>query len=255
MSELVTGEAVPLELNLARMPSRALAIAIDFAVLFIVGIGVLIVFARLGSGLDPAAAAAVGITGIVLLLVGVPSTVETLTRGKSLGKLALGLRVVRDDGGPVGFRQALTRALAGVFADFILTSGVGAILCSLANERGKRIGDLLAGTVVVRERIPVLRGVLPTPPDHLAPWAASLDLSRLSDDAAMRARAYLLRLPDLSPHARESLGAALATEMAGQIGQPAPAGTPAWAYLSAVLLERRRRQVNADPSPPGRGPS
>lgn len=243
MSDLVTGEAVPLELQLARMPSRALAIIIDFIVLLVVGLGVLIVIVQVGPGLDPAAAAALLITAGVLLFVGVPTTVETLTRGKSLGKLALGLRVVRDDGGAVGFRQALTRALAGVFADFILTSGVGAILCSLANDRGKRIGDLLAGTVVVRERIPAPRGVLPTPPDHLASWAAGLDLSRLSDDAAMRARAYLLRIQELSPQARDSLGAALATEIAGQISPPAPPGTPAWAYLSAVLLERRRRQL------------
>lgn len=241
MSDLVTGEAVPLELHLAKMPSRALAIAIDFAALFLVGLGVAIVGGRLLPALDPAAAGALGIVGAVLLLVAVPTTVETLTRGKSLGKLALGLRVIRDDGGPVGFRHALTRALAGVFADFVVTSGVGAILCSLANERGKRIGDLLAGTVVVRERIPAPRGHLPTPPDHLAAWASTLDLSRLSDDAALRARAYLLRIDDLSPQARDSLGAALATEVAGQVGPPAPAGTPAWAYLSAVLLERRRR--------------
>lgn len=241
MSDLVTGEAVPLDLHLAKMPSRALAIVIDFLALLVVAIAVLVVVGRLAPSVDDAAAAALGITGAVLLLVGVPTTVETLTRGKSLGKLALGLRVVRDDGGPVGFRQALTRALAGVFADFIVTSGVGAILCSLANQHGKRIGDLLAGTVVVRERIPTPRGVIPLPPDQLAGWARTLDLSRLSDDSAMRARSYLLRLNDLSPQARDSLGASLATEVAAQVSPPPPAGTPAWAFLSAVLLERRRR--------------
>src|SRR5699024_5061492 len=138
----------------------------------------------------------------------------------------------------------LTRALAGVFADFILTSGAGAIICSLANERGKRIGDLLAGSVVVRERIPSPRGRLPETPAPLATWATTLDLSQLPDDVAMRARTYLLRLGELSPPAREALGAKLATEVAASVSPPAPPGTPAWAYLAAVLQERHRRHVD-----------
>lgn len=252
MSDLVTGEAVPLEMQLAKMPSRTLAIVIDLLALAIVGVGVVILVSRLAPGLDQAAEAAVTIGSLVILLVGVPTSIETLTRGKSLGKLILGLRVIRDDGAPVGFRQALTRALAGVFADFILTSGAGAIICSLANERGKRIGDLLAGTVVVRERIPSPRGVLPATPAPLATWATTLELSRLPDEVVMRARTYLLRLSELSPHARESLGARLATEVAAHISPPAPPGTPAWAYLTAVLNERHRRHLDRAGSGPQR---
>ena len=59
----------------------------------------------------------VSILLVVAVTVGVPTVVETLTRGRTLGKLALGLRVVRDDGGPITARHALTRALVGVRRD------------------------------------------------------------------------------------------------------------------------------------------
>ena len=160
VDDLVTGEAVPLEMRLAKVPSRALAITLDWALLALVGIP-LAIAAESAFGADPALQATVVLVGFIALFVGVPVLVETLSRGRSLGKLVLGLRVVRDDGGPARFRHALTRGLAGVFVDFLLTFGAGAVICSLLNERGKRVGDVLAGTVVVRERAPA--GSLPLP--------------------------------------------------------------------------------------------
>ena len=118
----MTGEAVPLELRLAKLPSRALAISIDLALVFAAAILMGIAISAVVSTVDAALGAALTLVGFVALFVGVPTLVETLTRGRSLGKLALGLRVVRDDGGPVRFRQALTRALAGVFVDFLSPS-------------------------------------------------------------------------------------------------------------------------------------
>ncbi|HEY9408378.1 MAG TPA: RDD family protein [Jiangellaceae bacterium] len=243
MSELVTGEAVPLELRLAKLPSRALAFLVDVLVLGVVGLLVVLLLAQVIPALDPAAAAALALTGMVALIVGVPTTVETLTRGKSIGKVALGLRVVRDDGGPVRFRHALIRALAGVFADFVITLGVGAVVCSLLNERGKRIGDVLAGTVVIRERIPSTTAPLPPLPPFLAAWAAGIEMSRLPDGLALAARTYLGRTPQLAPHVRERMGAELATQIAAVVSPPAPPGTSAYAYICAVLAERHRREA------------
>jgi uncharacterized RDD family membrane protein YckC len=241
MSDLVTGEAVPLEVRLAKFPSRALAIAIDIAVLMVVGIVLFAAAAALAPGLDPALAATLSVITVIALLVGVPVLAETLTRGRSLGKLALGLRVVRDDGGPVRFRHALARGLAGFFIDFYVTFGVGAVVCSLLNERGKRVGDWLAGTVVVRERAPKTGSPVPPMPPQLAAWASTLELSRLPDELAMAARGYLVRGRDLSPRVRDEMGARLATEVAHVVTPPAPPGTPAWAYLAAVIGERSRR--------------
>lgn len=243
MSDLVTGEAVPLEMRLAKLPSRVLALLIDAAILAVVGIALFIVLEQVIPGVDQALASAIVLAVMVALVVGVPTTVETLTRGRTVGKMALGLRVVRDDGGPIRFRHALVRALAGVFADFVITLGAGAVITSLLNERGKRIGDILAGTVVVRERIPSSTGPAVAVPPQLAAWAGGLDLSALPDGLALAARTYLARLPQLSPQVRDRLGNDLATSMAAAVSPPAPYGTPAPLYLAAVLGERHRREL------------
>jgi len=262
----VTGEAVPLELRLAKLPSRALGIILDLTLLVAVAIPLGIAISAVVSTVDAALGAAITLVGFVALFVGVPVLVETLTRGRSLGKLALGLRVVRDDGGPVRFRHALTRALAGVFVDFLLTSGAGAVICSLLNERGKRVGDILAGTVVVRERVPITAAPLPAIPPALAAWATTLELSRLPADVALAARGYLTRYHELSPAVRDRMGGQLATEISKTVTPPAPPGTPAWAYLTAVLGERNRREsqrfteaaragTDTVPAPPPAGPT
>lgn len=263
MNDLVTGEAVPLEMRLAKLPSRALAFLLDGVILAVVGFGLLLLFSQVAPGVDEAFAAALVIGGTVFLLVVLPTTVETLTRGKSVGKAALGLRVVRDDGGPIRFRHALVRALAGVFADFVLTLGLGAVLCSLLNSRDKRIGDVLAGTIVVRERIPSTSAPPPVLDPRLAEWAATLELSRLPDRLALASRTLLARAPQLAPEIRTRLAVDLAGEIASLVSPPPPPGTPPWDYLAAVLAERRRRDslryaqsapTIPTPAPPGEAP-
>ncbi len=241
MSELVTGEAVVLDLRVARLPTRALGFVIDAVVIVILAIAAAYLVGALLTTADPAMAAAVLLATEVGILVGYPTLIETLTRGRSLGKLALGLRVVRDDGGPTTFRHAFTRALAGLFVDFWLTLGAGAVICSMLNRQGKRVGDLLAGTVVIKVR--TAAQVLPPPPmpAPLAAWARGLDLTALPDDLALAVRTYLVRLPTLTPAAAEAMGGQLAASVAAYVSPPPPAGTPAWAYLQAVLAERRRR--------------
>src|SRR4051812_50057979 len=100
---------------------------------------------------DAAVSAAVGVVAVVAVFVGLPVTVETLTRGRSLGKLAAGLRVVRDDGGPLRVRHALVRGLlAGV--EIFATLGRVALITPLLNPRGKRPRGPLPGTVGLRGR-------------------------------------------------------------------------------------------------------
>jgi uncharacterized RDD family membrane protein YckC len=167
VSELVTGEAVALELRPAKLPSRALAVLLDLAVAVIAYVVVSIVVVVSTASLDEAAQVALSIATFLLVLVGGPIAVETLSHGRSLGKLALGLRVVRDDGGPIRFRHALVRGAIGV-VEILLTFGVIACIASLLSARGRRLGDVFAGTLVVRERIPAGRaGVVAPPPAWL----------------------------------------------------------------------------------------
>ncbi len=242
--ELVTGEAVPLELRLARLPSRMLSLSIDLTLQFAALFGLLAFFGATSGILDDAIAAAIALVLVVAVIVGYPTVMETFTRGRTVGKMALGLRVVRDDGGPVGFRQSLIRALAGFFIDIWVTSGVGALISSLMSSKGKRTGDMLAGTVVVRERVPNASAAPIWMPPPLIPWASTADLSRLPNDLALQARQFLGRAGQLAPDVRVALGARLATSVAQYVSPASPPGTPAEAYLAAVLAERRRRELD-----------
>ncbi|HUR73435.1 MAG TPA: RDD family protein, partial [Sporichthya sp.] len=187
--DVVTGEAVALELRLAKVPSRALALFIDLALMAIPLFGVGVLAAVAASSTDAALGAAILLVSLVSVVIGYPVLFETLSRGRSPGKATMGLRVVRDDGGPVRFRHALTRALVGVLVDFnpLLVGAVG-VLVSLASAKGKRVGDMLAGTVVIRERVPKSTAAPAVMPPHLAGWAATLPVSRLPDTLALEAR-------------------------------------------------------------------
>jgi uncharacterized RDD family membrane protein YckC len=140
VADLVTGEAVVVDLRIARLASRGLAFALDVGVQ-LVALVILLLVIRPWSGPDRALAAATTLIVVIAVLAGYPVTIETLTRGRSLGKLAFGLRVVRDDGGPIRFRHALVRGLAGVFVDFWALGLLGfvAVLVSLSSAKGKRI--------------------------------------------------------------------------------------------------------------------
>jgi uncharacterized RDD family membrane protein YckC len=244
MTEVVTGEAVVLDVPCARFPSRMIAIIIDMTVqVILIGmiLGILIGTAHLNA----AWLAAVAVATLILVLVGYPTAFETLSRGRSLGKLALGLRVVGDDGGPVRFRQSLWRAGAALVEIWAFT-GAPALICSLLSARGKRIGDLFAGTFVIQERLPRRPG-LPAPlavvPPPLAGWAQALELSGLSDQTAEQASSYLRRFYELTPTARDEFGRRIAAAVAAQVTPAPPPGTPPAAFLSAVLAVRRQREM------------
>ncbi|HVW40870.1 MAG TPA: RDD family protein [Amycolatopsis sp.] len=252
--DLVTGEAVVLDLRLARLASRGLAFALDVLVQAVVLLGLVLIVVFSGVN-DDALGAAIVLTLLVLVRVGYPVLFEALAGGRTLGKMAFGLRVVRDDGGPIRFRHALTRGLAGAVVDFgpVLVWSVVAVVVSLCSAKSKRVGDFLAGTVVVQERAPATPAPMISMPPLLMDWASRLDLSALPDDLALAARQYLARYPTLRPDARDSLGYTLALEVAARIGTPLPDGVPPWMYLMAVLAERRNRLTGgaAAHRPPG----
>ena len=242
VNDFVTGEAVALDLRPAALPSRIVAGLIDASIQ--VG-GLLLVGALvLATSVDAseAASATLRILLLVAVLIVYPVTFETLLRGRTPGKAALGLRVVRDDGGPIGFRQALVRGLAGAALERPgITLFTGGVLCSLLNAKGKRLGDLLAGTVVLQERVAVKGGAVAQMPPQLAGWAAGLDLSGLTDELALSVRQFVSRSGALTPVARDQLGGQLVTAVTAAVG-PAPVDAPGWAVLSAVLAERRGRE-------------
>lgn len=240
VGDLVTGEAVVLDLRVAQLASRAVAFAFDvvvqFGLLFLVTLLVPI-------GFDNALQTAMALSLSVLVLVGYPTAVESLSRGRSLGKLVMGLKVVRDDGGAIRFRHALVRALGGFFVDFwaLGLGGAVALFVSLFSPKGKRVGDYLAGTIVIHTRVPKGQVELAEMPPQLAEWARGLDLSQLSDELVLASRQYLSRYHELGEKTRFELGARLADDVGAAIRSPRFEYTHPHPYLAAVLAERRRR--------------
>ena len=240
--DLVTGEAVALDLPHAGLGLRICSGIIDLVVGFVALWGFQwAAYSLAGAGDDALVGAAITIA-MIGALVAIPTTFETLTRGKTLGHLALGLRTVRDDAGPISFRHAVTRAMVGVI-EVYGCFGMPALICAVFNRRAKRFGDLLAGTYVVRDRQRVALPPPPQMPPHLAAWAAGADIAPLPDALAAAIRQFLSRTGAFSPAIREELGQRLLAEATPYMAPaPPPGNHPEW-VLMAVLAERRSRDA------------
>ena len=203
MSQLVTGDAVLLDLRPARIPTRLLAIGIDL--LIVAGAAISTATSSIRSAARTRRVQAVTIAGVLLINFGYLITMETLTRGRTVGAFALGLRVVRDDGGTIRFRQALMRGLAFWAVDFAIWTGFcGGLICAAVNPMSKRFGDLMAGTIVIRTRSPRAPDPIPPVPAELAAWAGQLELSGLPDELVTAARHLVQRSSGLSAYPRDS---------------------------------------------------
>lgn len=242
--EVVAGEAVGLDVRPASLIQRGASLLIDFLASGVVVIAALLALAYLSTegGLDPAATAAMTIALLVTVLVIVPMIVEYATRGRSLGKLALGLRVVRDDGGAISFRHAFVRSLAGLI-DIWLTFGGLAALMGLLTPRAKRLGDLMAGTHAQVERVPAPHTMTWGVPEALVEWSRLADVARLPDPLARRIAAFMVAAPSLTPDARRRQAGALADSVATFVS-PVPNVEPEL-LLAAVSTLRREREAQA----------
>ncbi|GAB7040245.1 RDD family protein [Catenuloplanes niger JCM 9533] len=252
---LVSGEAVEVEIRVARPGSRVLALAIDIVVQ--IGLALTITttllltlgISGLLSRVDEAVMSALTIIVTALVLVGYPTVAETVSGGRTAGKSLVGIRVVRDDGGPIQLRHAFTRALVGVALEWPglvlpLVTWIASLFTMLTNPLGKRLGDLAAGTIVIHDRAATGWGWVPGMPPALAGWALTLDLTGLGDDLALAVRHFLSRGSTLVEPDRSRLGRTLAAEVASVTAPPPPPGVPDWAYLAAVLAERHRRATH-----------
>lgn len=240
--DTVTGEAVAFDLPAAGIGPRLLSGLLDVVLTILVLVATLFVAILAASRTDAALLHVATIGSIVFALLVVPTTVETLTRGRSPGKWAMGLRVVRDDAGPITAQHAFVRALIAIVETWALT-GAGAFFSILLSPRGKRLGDHAAGTYVVHERV---RLVLPPPvamPDHLALWARSADISALPTGLALGVRQFLGRAPSLTPAAREEMARRLTARVREHVAPSPPSGTHPELFLAAVLAARRERDL------------
>ena len=239
--ELITGEAVALDLRPTSFVLRGAGAAIDFlayAALLIASFLLLGNFAA-ELNIDAAAAAAIQIAILVLCFVVAPIAVELATKGKSLGRLATGSRIVRDDGGAIGFRHAFIRGLTGFIEIFGTLGGIAALV-GLLNSKSKRLGDLLAGTYSQYERVSQVDAPVFGVPVELIDWSRTADVAKMPDGLARRVSTFLANANGFTGATRLRHSQQLANEVSLFVS-PVPRAD-AELFLAAVAAIRRDRE-------------
>jgi uncharacterized RDD family membrane protein YckC len=220
---LRTSENVELDFDVAGIGSRVLAFILDAFVLGLILFCADLLVAGLAASASPQALglliAFADFVGLIAYFV----IAETATGGRSPGKTALGLRVIRVDGSAAGFREALVR---GVLRVVDLSLGIFPMFVS---ARSRRFGDLLAGTVVVRERRTHVSLPPPLPVVLRTPDAGPAidNTATLGERELSTLRAFLAR-PGLTPEQRLDIAATMAARLYERLGLAADAPERLW---------------------------
>lgn len=235
--EVETPEHVVLDYELAGLGSRALAAIIDTLILLGLLIASQVAFSAAGRGLG-------GFAWVALLLLqfalvwGYFTFFETFARGQTPGKRRLGIRVVHDTGHAVTFGAAAARNLLRL-ADFLPPPYlIGGLFVAL-HPRAKRLGDLVAGTVVVRDRpaeVPVAAASASPAPDGAEDL---LGAPELADEEFRLLREFLERAPALPEATRTRIAAGLVARLAERF--PARQGEDE-IFLRRLLEEETARR-------------
>jgi uncharacterized RDD family membrane protein YckC len=238
--DISTPEGVELEVELGGLGSRFLAESIDYVLKAVLVGALAIVLFAIGGGV----ATAVLLVLVFLIWFGYDVLFEVLAGGRTPGKRACGLRVVRSGGQPVGFLASSVRNLLRI-VDGPLTSYLAGIVSIVVSERNQRLGDMAADTLVVRE--PAGPGkatawerrpeTVPAPPP--APWTGGTtetrdqwDVSAISQEEFAAVRQFLDRRWTIEDDARRRLAWQLAEGL-----RPKVAGAPP-ELQGEQLLER-----------------
>jgi uncharacterized RDD family membrane protein YckC len=248
---IVTPEAVVVGLEVAGLPTRLLARVVDLVIQVAQGIAAGFALGFLGASLSTTAAIVIGLFALFGLLFGYTFAFEALWRGRTPGKALLGLRVVTAEGAPIRLRHALIRSAADL-VDVYLFYGVVGVVTMALSKRTQRLGDLIAGTIVLRERVaakaPTVQRFV-VPPGWEA-YAATVDVSGLGADDVRAVRSFLVRAPQLRPEARAELATSLATAVAARARHVPPAGvTPEQLLLVVAANVQARAAGVAGPLP------
>ena len=239
-SPIVTPEAVVLDFDTAGVATRVLARLVDVLVVATIGSFLFSSLIPLLAGVGAAEAGFV-LAGF-LTVFGYPAVCETIW-GATAGKTALGLRVITEEGGPVGFRHAAIRSAMQVVDFLLIPVGVVAVGSTMAGRRDQRLGDRLAGTLVIRSASVSMRsramGFPPLP--GYEGYVASLDVGPLSTERYEILRSYLTRVDELTPDARRHLAQRLAGPTSALLGHSRPSWITDEAFLASVAAAYQQR--------------
>ncbi|HEY3142304.1 MAG TPA: RDD family protein [Acidimicrobiales bacterium] len=251
--EIVTPEAVVLDVERAGVASRALALAIDFLALAAIWTVLLLIAVAVFGGAGSVILAILYIL-FSLALYFVWFTLFETKWQRTPGKAALGLRVVSTDATPIRFTQAFLRAVLGIVDFFVLPIGCLAVVFVLLSSRDQRLGDMVAGTLVVRERAAAgfaSSARFLAPPGYEA-YATSLDVAAMKEEHYGLIRTFLLRAHQLNGAARVQLAVRLANPISRIIRHTPPAYLHPEAFLACVAAAWQHAHgapISATPAP------
>jgi uncharacterized RDD family membrane protein YckC len=239
---IVTPEAVLLDVETAGFASRILAGLLDLTiqlVLFAIGIVIIgLIFARDTSSLQTTIAV---LTFLILFVY--PIALETWLRGRTPGKMALGIRAVTLDGAPIRLREATLRAMGGVVDLLLPPGGVTGALFVTFTPRHQRVGDLIAGTIVIRdpEKYVITPALWFSAPRGLEAYAETIDPTAITVEQYTVIRSFLTRGSRLSAPIRNSLALDLAHRLSARIRHTPPQYVPPEAFLICAMARYQRR--------------
>ena len=248
---IVTPEAVVLEIERAGVASRLLAFAIDLLALGAVWFLLAWFLATAFGDLEGVAGAVIAVIASLGMYLAWFCGFETAI-GRTPGKAALGLRVVSTDGTPVRFVPSFLRALLGL-VDFLLPPfGFTAVTACLLSPRDQRLGDVAAGTLVVRDRTAVR---LITPAQFPVPYGYdayvnALDIGAMTEGQYGVLRNFLLRAHQLSPLARAQMAVRLANPMSRVLRHDPPRDLHPETFLVCVVAAWQRAHAGTGPPLP-----
>lgn len=237
-----TPEGVDIQVTLAGLGSRVGAGLIDSLILGGISVAVIIAISILGFA-DTSADILLLIFGFGVLLLflvyfGYYVLFETLNGGRTPGKAGMGIRVVRLDGTPLRFGAVAIRNLLRFVDSLPLLYAVG-LISIVVSRHNQRIGDLVAGTVVIRDRkSESVKGLLGEPAQlaHLPRW----DTSAISEEEVGLIRRFMERRSSLTVTKREELAISIAESLRPKVLAP-DAPNEAEAFLARLLAEKLHR--------------
>jgi uncharacterized RDD family membrane protein YckC len=245
--DIDTPEQISLELPLAGIGSRFLALTLDsliqvgvLIVLTILGWFVSMAYTNLSGAADKFFSETVGT--IVLILVpfclywGYFAFFEILWQGRTPGKRVAGIRVIHQTGRPMTAIESIGRNLLRAID---IQPGIYAVglICMMCNKQNRRVGDFIAGTIVVHDK--ALDSVSPTWGDKRFADTVPTELRKLTSDELVLIETYLNRRYDLDTFVRAQTSARIVAMISEKLGIPKPPEQRDDDFLESVARQLR----------------
>jgi uncharacterized RDD family membrane protein YckC len=233
---IATPEGVTLELVLAGLGSRFVARLLDTTVQLVI---IIALIAGVGLSHPPGVVIAIVFVAVFLTIFIYDVPFELLNDGRTLGKMAAGIRVVDTEGEPISFLASVMRNILRLvdFLPVLYAVGATSIVCT---KHDQRLGDLAAGTVVVRDKFPGIdatpRFALTVPVEQVATW----DVSAVESDELATIRQFLDRRYALTWPTRAYFANAIASRVGPKIAG-APYGAHPEYLLEGVVVAKQQR--------------